>query len=146
MRIFCDTNIITEFLEHRLQFDAVSRILNQAPDKHDLFLSEGGFYTLTFLVDKQLRRLEIYNPERLEKERKILFRVLATFQISTAGSTGLGQGLSDDRFKDLEDSYQYQAALNCKADVFLTINIKDFEGVKGCQEIKVMTPQDFLLS
>lgn len=46
--------------------------------------------------------------------------------------------------KDLEDSYQYQAALNCNADVLLTINIKDFDGVKDKQQIKIMTPQTFV--
>lgn len=52
MRIFCDTNIIAEFLEKRLQFDAVAKILKLPSGKHTLFLSEGGFYTVTFLVDK----------------------------------------------------------------------------------------------
>ena len=47
-------------------------------------------------------------------------------------------------FKDLEDSYQYQAALNCEADVLLTINIKDFDGVKDQQQIMIMTPQTFV--
>ncbi len=60
MKIFCDTNIITEFLEKRLLFDAVAKILTLASTSHTLFLSEGGFYTITFLVDKQLRRMSIY--------------------------------------------------------------------------------------
>lgn len=84
MKIFCDTNIIAEFLEKRLQFEAVAKIIKLSPDKNTLFLSEGGFYTITFLVDKQLRRMNIYNPERLVNERKILLRILDTFQIVTA--------------------------------------------------------------
>lgn len=144
MRIFCDTNIIAEFLEKRLQFDAVAKILKLPSGKHTLFLSEGGFYTVTFLVDKQLRRMNIYNPERLINERKILLRVLDTFQIVAASRIGLEQGVMDEQFKDLEDSYQYQAALNCEADVLLTINIKDFDGVKDQQQIMIMTPQTFV--
>ena len=144
MKIFCDTNIIAEFLEKRLQFEAVAKIIKLSPDKNTLFLSEGGFYTITFLVDKQLRRMNIYNPERLVNERKILLRILDTFQIVTASNAGLEQGVIDDKFKDLEDSYQYQAALNCDADVLLTINIKDFDGVKDKQQIKIMTPQTFV--
>ncbi len=112
MKIFCDTNIIAEFLEKRLQFEAVAKIIKLSSDKHTLFLSEGGFYTITFLVDKQLRRMNIYNPERLVNERKILLRILDTFQIVTA--------------------------------VLLTINIKDFDGVKDKQQIKIMTPQTFV--
>lgn len=144
MRIFCDTNVITEFLERRLQFDAVSQILDLPTDQYELFISEGSFYTITFLVDKQLRKMSIFNPERLLNERKILFRILDTFQIATATKAGLSQGVLDNSFKDLEDSYQFQSALNCKADILLTINIKDFEGVIDSPNIKTMTPQSFV--
>lgn len=144
MKIFCDTNIITEFLEKRLLFDAVAKILTLASTSHTLFLSEGGFYTITFLVDKQLRRMSIYNPERLVQERKILLRILDTFQISSASRFGLKQGVEDENFRDLEDSYQYQAAINCGADILLTINVKDFVGVSDNKRIKIMTPQSFV--
>ncbi len=145
MRIFCDTNIITEFLERRLQFEPVAKILALPTDKFQLYLSEGGFYTLTFLVDKQLKRKEIFNPERLIKERKILLRVLSTFQVAAATRNGLEQGVIDENFNDLEDSYQYQAALNCDADVLLTINIKDFKDA-DTDKIKIMTPSEFIES
>lgn len=144
MKIFCDTNIITEFLEKRLQFDAVTKILALSSTSHTLFLSEGGFYTVTFLVDKQLRRMSVFNPERLVRERKILFRILDTFQISFATRIGLKQGVEDENFRDLEDSYQYQAAINCGADILLTINVKDFMGVLDNKRIKIMTPQSFV--
>ncbi len=144
MNIFCDTNIIVEFLEKRLQHQAVAKVLALPAQKYKLFLSEGGFYTITFLVDKQLRRLEIYNPERLEKERKILLRILETFNIAHADKEGLGRGVSDGDFKDLEDSYQYQAALDCDADFLLTINVKDFRE-KTSSKMKILAPQDFVL-
>ena len=32
MKIFCDTNIIAEFLEKRLQFEAVAKIIKLSPD------------------------------------------------------------------------------------------------------------------
>lgn len=148
MKIFCDTNIITEFLEKRLQYQAVARILalsSDNSDKHELYISEGGFYTITFLIDRQLRRLEIYYPERLEKERKALSRILATFHISCAGKEGLERGVLDCHFKDLEDSYQYQAALNCQANVLLTINIKDFKDADQ-SKMKILTPEVFIES
>lgn len=34
MKIFCDTNIITEFLEKRLLFDAVAKILTLSSTSH----------------------------------------------------------------------------------------------------------------
>lgn len=143
MKIFCDTNIITEFLEKRLQYEAVARILTLPQESDTLFVSEGGFYTITFLVDKQLRRMQFFNPERLEKERKILLRILSTFQIATASRDGLMKGVMDEDFKDLEDSYQLQAALNSKAEYLLTINIKDFKDANP-ENIKIMTPQEFV--
>ena len=143
MRIFCDTNIITEFLEKRLQFEAVASILSLPSDKYQLYLSEGGFYTITFLMDRQLRHQEIYNPERLEISRKGLLRILSTFKITSAGSEGLEQGVIDENFKDLEDSYQYQAALRCKADILLTINIKDFRDADK-SNIQILTPENFV--
>ena len=140
MNIFCDTNIIVEYLERRLQYQAVEQVLKLPTDEYKLYLSEGSFYTITFLVDKQLRRSEIYNPERLEKERKILSRILDTFEIAHADKEGLTQGITSESFKDLEDSYQYQAALNCGADVLLTINIKDFQEGDSTL-VRVLTPQ-----
>lgn len=143
MKIFCDTNIITEFLEKRLQYEAVAKILALSTENNTLFVSEGGFYTITFLVDKQLRRMQIYNPERLEKERKILLRILSTFHIATATRDGLMKGVIDERFQDLEDSYQLQAALNSEAEYLLTINLKDFKNANS-GNIKIMTPQEFV--
>lgn len=143
MKIFCDTNIITEFLEKRLQYEAVAKILALPQESNTLFVSEGGFYTITFLVDKQLRRLQIFNPERLEKERKILLRILSTFHIANASREGLMKGVMDKNFKDLEDSYQLQAALNSKAEYLLTINIKDFKDA-NTENIQIMSPQEFV--
>lgn len=143
MRIFCDTNIITEFLEKRLQYEAVAKILALSQENNTLFVSEGGFYTITFLVDKQLRRMQVFNPERLEKERKILLRILFTFHIANVSREGLMKGVTDENFKDLEDSYQLQAALNSKAEYLLTINIKDFKDANP-ENIHIMTPQEFV--
>lgn len=88
--------------------------------------------------------MSIYNPERLVQERKILLRILDTFQISSASRFGLKQGVEDENFRDLEDSYQYQAAINCGADILLTISVKDFVGVSDNKRIKIMTPQSFV--
>jgi predicted nucleic acid-binding protein len=68
----------------------------------------------------------------------------ASFYIQRYKNLRIYQRIISDNFKDLEDSYQYQAALNCNADVLLTINIKDFDGVKDKQQIKIMTPQTFV--
>ena len=63
MKLFLDTNIFTEYIEERQEVETVSRILEAVADgKHRGFLSQGGFYTLAFLLEKTLKRKEIHKP------------------------------------------------------------------------------------
>lgn len=142
MKIFLDTNVVAEYIEVRSEAQTIMHILETSALGNQFFISEGSFYTLSYLVDKLMRRNNIYNPERVEKDKEILRGVLDLFRVAHAGETGLKKILDDNTFTDLEDGFQYQAALACQADVLLTINIKDFK--KANQSlIKIMTPQDF---
>lgn len=142
MKIFLDTNVVAEYIEVRSEAQTIMHILETSALGNQFFISEGSFYTLSYLVDKLMRRNNIYNPERVEKDKEILRGVLDLFRVTHAGETGLKKILDDNTFTDLEDGFQYQAALACQADVLLTINIKDFK--KANQSlIKIMTPQDF---
>lgn len=142
MKIFLDTNVVAEYIEVRSEAQTIMHILETSALGNQFFISEGSFYTLSYLVDKLMRRNNIYNPERVEKDKEILRGVLDLFRVTHAGETGLKTILDDNTFTDLEDGFQYQAALACQADVLLTINIKDFK--KANQSlIKIMTPQDF---
>lgn len=51
--------------------------------------------------------------------------------------------INDDRFVDIEDSFQYQCALHNNCDVLLTINIKDFKNVLD-GPLPILTPEDFV--
>lgn len=56
MRIFVDTNIISELLEARSQVDYVDRIFAEAErNQWTRVLSVGSLYTLTFLIERFLR-------------------------------------------------------------------------------------------
>ena len=46
-------------------------------------------------------------------------------------------------FKDLEDGYQYGAAINCSADVLLTVNKKDFVSVAN-SGLLILTPKEYI--
>ena len=79
----------------------------------------------------------------VEQQRSILLPILENFEIKDLDRNKLLSGVSDPRFQDLEDSYQYQAAVNAQCSVLLTINKKDFKNVKG-DEIVIVTPQEFI--
>jgi predicted nucleic acid-binding protein len=43
---------------------------------------------------------------------------------------------------DVEDSFQYQCAVQNKCDVLVTINLKDYRGVDNSR-IEVLSPTEF---
>lgn len=143
MRVFCDTNIVTELFENRQYAPQIVEILRSTNGSHEFFVSAGGFYTVTYLAERFLKQQGLHNPARLQETRKALKGLLRYFYIAPNDASIIEQGLEDDNFTDLEDSYQYQTALACQADVFLTINVKDFRNVAN-KLMPVVTPSDFL--
>lgn len=123
MKIFVDTNIIMELLENRSQADVIDEILIVAEENGwQKYISIGSFYTLTYLVERLLRRSKISNPELVERQREILNDILASFYVVPLTASLLRQGVNDSRFLDLEDSYQYRTAVLADCDCILTIN------------------------
>ena len=56
MNIFCDTNIIMEFLQQRKFVTEVGQILAYAiQQEDDLFILSGSFYTMTYLTERYLK-------------------------------------------------------------------------------------------
>lgn len=56
MRLFIDTNLVTEFLFGRTFADEVAKIFKSVEDgKNSAFISNGSFYTLTYLIDCNLK-------------------------------------------------------------------------------------------
>lgn len=142
MRIFCDTNIVTEIIENRQYAPEIMAILSSASKEDVFFVSAGGFYTITYLMDRFLKSKGVHNPERNNEVKKALKGLLRIFTIATNDQDIIVNGLEDECFSDFEDSYQFQTALSCHADVLLTINIKDFKNVAS-DKVKILTPRDF---
>lgn len=140
MRIFCDTNIIVEFLEERQYSSEVQAILSA--DDNEYFLSLGEIYTLSYLADRHFRKEGVQNPERTVRVKQQLAELLEVFQIADLDKEGVLKILENDDFYDIEDGFQYQAALACQADVLLTINIKDFMETDK-DNLNIMTPEEF---
>lgn len=146
MRIFVDTNIVSELLEERSQVDYIDRIFEKAEqDGWTRVLSVGSFYTITFLTERFLRRQGIGPPQLVEQQRIILNSLLQAFEITDINKDELSSGVADMQFNDLEDSYQYQSATKSNCSILLTINKKDFKNVAD-GNIQVLSPQDFIES
>lgn len=142
MKIFCDTNIIVEFLCQREQANYIEKILKFESDNNQFFVSVGGFYTITYIIEKYLRKETGLSVEqRIDKLRVILLSILSDFSLASLPLDSLKQAVNDYRYIDLEDSYQYQAALYSQCDVLLTINRKDFS---SSDNLVVCTPREYI--
>ena len=82
MTIFCDTNIVLEFLQERKLVDEVRRIIAHAISSgDDLFISIGSFYTITYLTEIYLKEDKTLDKAgRIARLRYILNGVLGTFK------------------------------------------------------------------
>lgn len=144
MILFLDTNVLVEFVEKRQYSEKIFTILDRCSksDCH-FYLSIGGFYTITYLIDRHLKQEGKNNPERLEELKSILKYILTICDIASLSKEGILSCLNDDDFIDLEDGYQFQSALDCGADILLTINKKDFANA-NTSLVKVLTPDEFI--
>ena len=143
MKIFIDTNIFVEYIEERHEVETVAEILEAIADgKHQGFLSQGGFYTLTFLLERALRHKGIHKPILTDLLRGVLGDILSTVTVVGISHKHLLDAVGDATFSDLEDCFQYHCALENECDVLITINIKDYKDVSS-GKLKVMTPFDF---
>ena len=144
MRLFVDTNIILEFIEHRREYESVRRILADIRDgKYDGFVSQGSVYTLTFLIEKSLKARDIHKPEQTMQLRRLLTSVLTMFEPTGISLKDMLNAVGNEAFTDIEDSFQYQCAVENRCDVLLTINIDDFRDADQ-RRLEILTPAQFV--
>lgn len=146
MKIFCDTNIVMEFLLQRQFADQVSRIISNSLENDDeLLISFGSFYTITYLTERYLKNdHSLSKVERIERLRLILNSVLDTFRLADQFSSSLNEGVNDQSFDDLEDSYQAHVAEEAECNILLTINDRHFANYSKMSSVKVKTPVDYI--
>lgn len=130
MKIFLDTNIVMDYLTSRGDTESVNRIFQQIESGiHVAYISIGSFYTITYLMERFLKAKEISDPERTDRLREIMESILAYINIAGHTKEQLLRGIKNAEFQDLEDSYQYEAALSARCDCLITNNIKDFRNL-----------------
>lgn len=143
MRIFIDTNIMMEFLCNRPHADEVERILSFAIENdYALFASSGSLYTLSYIVEKHLKALGYNGNQKIDILREQLTDILDIVQIANIDTKGYVAGVNNQSFKDIEDSFQYQNAIDNHCDVLVTLNINDFP--ISTSRISIVTPIEFL--
>ena len=144
MKLFLDTNFIMEFVEQRKQFDKVSIILDSVfSRKNEAYISTGCMYTLAFLFEQNLKRQDIHRPELTIQLRSYLAEVLNMAKMVELSHAGAERAVYSEAFTDIEDSFQYQCAVENRCEVLLTINIDDFREADQ-RHLEILTPTQFV--
>lgn len=144
MKVFLDTNIFLEYFECRREYQFVSRLLSAIEDgKLKAVVSVGCVYTLAYLIRVELKRQDIHRPEQTLRLRSMLNDVMSMVTAVGVSHKRLSQGINDIAFDDVEDSFQYQSALQNKCDVFITINLRDFRNA-DTSKMEVLSPKAFV--
>ena len=144
MRLFLDTNIFPEFINRRAQYESVCHLIDAIVEgKHSACISTGCIYTLSFLFERSLKAQGIHKPEQTARLRSYLTEVLHVAELVDLSHYAAEQAINDEHFSDIEDSFQYQCALENGCDVFVTINVDDFKNADQLQ-IEILTPAAFV--
>ena len=144
MKIFLDTNIFLEYLQRRQQYQAVSQLLSAIEDKRlKAVISAGCIYTLAYLIRMELKRQGIHRPEQTNRLRTMLNIVLSMATVASISHKRIINGTNDLAFDDVEDSYQYQCAMQNKCDALVTINLKDYRDA-NTTTIEILSPDAFV--
>ena len=147
MIVFLDTNIILENVLGR-EDSVIAHELIESLKAQDarMYISEGSFYTMIYLVDKFLRKQrELSGNERISALRVIMSNILIDVEIVGRDKNELLLGVSNLNFKDMEDSCQYQAAKKAGCSVLITFNTSDFL-TESDASLQVLTPQQYLIA
>jgi len=144
MRVFLDTNIFLEYFQRRTYHKEVSRIFDAIEDGNiKAYVSAGTIYTLAYLIRMELKRMQIHRPEQTSRLRTALNTILSLVSVGNVSHKNFQQGTNDNGFDDIEDSFQYQCAVQNKCDVIITINLHDYLGA-DFSKIQVLSPQEYV--
>lgn len=143
-KVFLDTNILMEYLANREQVADVKLILKAAfQGKLEACISAGCLYTLIYLLGLYLKSKGIHEPEKTLQIKDSLSTILEYIDIVDISKEYVNNAISATDFKDLEDSCQYQCAIENDCNILLTINIKHFNKIKNPQ-CEVIDPHTFV--
>ena len=77
-------------------------------------------YTNAYLVTLYFKEHGIHRPEQTERVRQTLLAFLQLAPTVDCSAETVQEAVNDERFTDIEDSFQYHCALQNDCDVLLT--------------------------
>lgn len=131
-KLFLDTNIVIDLLEHRHPFyiDAV-KLFTMAYNKQiEIYVSPTTFSTASYLLRK-------HKPDGI---RTLLCNFRQVAHVATTNEKTIDNALASN-FDDFEDAVQYYTAIQAKAEIIITRNYNDFAN----SSLPVMTANEFLM-
>lgn len=132
-KAFLDTNIVLDLLLRRQPFYGDAMKLFSLADLGVIQLQVSSLtilnahYILTKIIGNDAAKTEVRRFSILVLQLPLNDKIIEL-------------ALNDSKFGDFEDGVQYYTAIESKADVIITRDLKDF----GSSKIPVMTAQDFL--
>lgn len=132
--VFLDTDVLLDLLLDRQPYNQYAQdIFNLSDTGHiELLISALSIANADYVIGKFISA---------EQRLDTLTQLLPFVRICPFSQIEIHQALSLN-FKDFEDGIQYATAVNNKAEIILSRNIKDFSK----SLIPVMTPEIFLKS
>jgi len=144
MKVFLDTNLFLEYIDEREEKALVETIFQWIiSKKYKAVVSSGCIYTLTYLVEKSIKRRGIHRPQLTDMIRGILQSVLELATVKNLSHKQYSEAIGDERFTDIEDAFQYHCAMQNGCDVLVTINKRDYEQANS-SAMPVLTPREFV--
>ena len=131
-KAFFDLNIILDVLQNREPFyEASAQLLAYAETgKIHGFIAPHSLTTLFYLISKD---------QSAPKARATITNLLQFLSVAKIDQTTIEQAMSL-AYRDFEDAVQMIAAVQCKADYFITRNPKDFQP----QMLTVIQPSEMI--
>lgn len=131
-QVFVDTNIVIDLLAKREPYykDAQALFTRADSGEINLLISSLTFANAYYSIVKHHKEVDA---------KKFLSKFKVLVSILPLDEKAIDLALVSD-FEDFEDGLQYNIALDNRADVILTRNIKDFKH----SVIPVMTAQEYL--
>ena len=133
-RPFIDTDVLLDLLDRREPFyQSAAQLFSKADRKEiEVLVSALSFTNAHYILRKRYSTAE---------SRKALARVKTLVHVATVNEKVIELALASS-FSDFEDAIQHYTAVENKASVIITRNLKDFKR----SSLPVMTAEGFLKS